>query len=216
VHPDELAAVEAESVHVFTSGRHTIEYRFLKKDGTYCWVNDAQQLIRGEEGQPTEVVGSWSDITERKRAQEAAMEATAALRRRSEEETAILESATSGIAFVKDGIIVRANARLDELFGFNRGEQIGQPTRIWYPDEDSHAAGGGGVYERIARGKTHQREQQLMRKGGELFWCRLSGRAVDALDLSQGTVWILEESPSTRPPRRPCGRPRKWPKMRPR
>ena len=27
----------------------------------------------------------------------------------------------------------------------------------------------------------------------ELFWCRLSGRAVDAGDLSQGTVWMLED-----------------------
>ena len=32
-----------------------------------------------------------------------------------------------------------------------------------------------------------------MRKGGEPFWCRLGGRAVDAGDLSQGTVWILED-----------------------
>jgi adenylate cyclase len=72
VHPDELAAVEAESVQLFKKGRHTAEYRFLKKDGTYCWVNDAQQLIRDEKGQPAEVVGSWSEISERKRAEEAA------------------------------------------------------------------------------------------------------------------------------------------------
>ena len=71
VHPDDLAAVEAESVHLFKKGRHTVEYRFLKKDGIYCWVNDAQHLIRDEEGQPAEVVGSWSDITERKQAEEA-------------------------------------------------------------------------------------------------------------------------------------------------
>jgi len=120
-------------------------------------------------------------------------QATAALRRSGEEQTAILESATSGIAFVKDGVIVRGNPRLDELFGFKRGEQIGQLTRIWYPDDASHAAGGGAVYEQIARGESHQREQRLMRQGGELFWCRLSGRAVEAGDLSQGTVWILED-----------------------
>jgi adenylate cyclase len=72
VHPDDLAAVEAEAVQLFKKGRQTFEYRFLKKDGTYCWVNDAQQLIRDEQGQPAEVVGSWSDISERKRAEEAA------------------------------------------------------------------------------------------------------------------------------------------------
>ena len=72
VHPDELAAVEAEAVHLFKKGRHTVEYRFLKRDGAYCWVNDAQRLIRDERGQPAEVVGSWSDIGERKRAEETA------------------------------------------------------------------------------------------------------------------------------------------------
>jgi PAS domain S-box-containing protein len=72
VHPDELAAVEAESLHLFRQGHHTVEYRFLKKDGSYCWVNDAQHLIRDADSQPVEVVGSWSDITDRKRAEEAA------------------------------------------------------------------------------------------------------------------------------------------------
>lgn len=72
VHPDELAAVEGESLHLFKQGHHTVEYRFLKKDGTYCWVNDAQHLIRDTDGQPVEIVGSWSDITDRKRAEGAA------------------------------------------------------------------------------------------------------------------------------------------------
>jgi len=112
---------------------------------------------------------------------------------RTAEQTAILESATLGIAFIKDRVIIRGNSRLDELFGFARGAQIGQPTRIWYPDDASHVAGGGEVYEALARGETHQREQQLQRQNGELFWCRLSGRAVEANDLSAGTVWMLED-----------------------
>ena len=64
VHPDEIAAVEAESGQLFKQGRHTVEYRFRKKDGSYCWVSDAQRLVRDEKGQPVEIVGSWSDITE--------------------------------------------------------------------------------------------------------------------------------------------------------
>ena len=63
VHPDDLATVRAETGHLFKKGSYTIEYRFLKKDGAYCWVNDTQQLIRDEKGQVVEVVGSWSDIT---------------------------------------------------------------------------------------------------------------------------------------------------------
>jgi adenylate cyclase len=71
VHPDELARLEAESVALFKTGRHIAEYRFRKKDGIYCWVSDAQRLIRDAKGQPLEVVGSWSDISERKRAEQA-------------------------------------------------------------------------------------------------------------------------------------------------
>ena len=47
------------------------EYRFRKKDGTYCWVSDEQHLIRDRDGQPIEVVGSWSDIDARKAAEQA-------------------------------------------------------------------------------------------------------------------------------------------------
>jgi adenylate cyclase len=72
VHPDDLARVEAESSNLYKNGRHTVEYRFLKKDGTYCWVNDAQQLIRDQQGQAIEAIGSWSDVTRRKQAEEEA------------------------------------------------------------------------------------------------------------------------------------------------
>ena len=70
VHPDDLARVEGEFGQLFEHGRHTLEYRFLKKDGAYCWVRDELRLIYDQSGDPDEVVGSWSDITERKTAEE--------------------------------------------------------------------------------------------------------------------------------------------------
>jgi PAS domain S-box-containing protein len=69
VHPEDLARVEAESSHLYREGRHTTEYRFLKKDGSYCWVNDEQRLIRDADGQPIEIIGSWSDVSQRKNAE---------------------------------------------------------------------------------------------------------------------------------------------------
>ena len=71
VHPDDLARVEEAISKFFQNGTHTVEYRFRRKDGSYCWVNDEQQLIRDTKGQPLEIVGSWSDITARKAAEEA-------------------------------------------------------------------------------------------------------------------------------------------------
>ena len=71
VHPDDLARVESEIAGFFQNGVHTVEYRFRRKDGSYCWVNDEQHLIRGADGKPLEIVGSWSDISKRKAAEEA-------------------------------------------------------------------------------------------------------------------------------------------------
>ena len=75
VHPTDLNAVEAEQGKLFKTGRHTTEYRFRKSDGSYCWVSDEQSLIKDAEGQPVEVVGSWSDVTTRKIAEQEAQEA---------------------------------------------------------------------------------------------------------------------------------------------
>ncbi|MBM3544523.1 MAG: PAS domain S-box protein [Alphaproteobacteria bacterium] len=75
VHPDDVEGVEAELAALFEQDHHAVEYRFRKKDGSYCWVNDEQHLIRDKKGEPKEVVGSWSDISARKAA-EAAEDAT--------------------------------------------------------------------------------------------------------------------------------------------
>jgi PAS domain S-box-containing protein len=75
VHPTDLNAVEAEQAKLFKTGRHTTEYRFRKSDGSYCWVSDEQSLIKDADGHPVEVVGSWSDVTARKIAEEEAHEA---------------------------------------------------------------------------------------------------------------------------------------------
>ena len=70
VHPEDLAAVEAEQAKLFEKGRHVAEYRFRKKNGTYIWVSDDQYLLRGDDGEPAEIVGSWSNITARKQAEQ--------------------------------------------------------------------------------------------------------------------------------------------------
>lgn len=69
IHPDDLDRIERGFERLFDEGRLSTEYRFRRKDGSYCWVNDEQQLIRDEHGEPIEVVGSWIDVTERKKAE---------------------------------------------------------------------------------------------------------------------------------------------------
>jgi len=90
VHADDLARVDAEVNTLFDTGRQTLEYRFRRKEGFYCWVNDEQHLVRDETGAPLEVVGSWSDIGARKAAEDAEDAARARL-------SVLLETAPSVI-----------------------------------------------------------------------------------------------------------------------
>jgi adenylate cyclase len=109
VHPDELARVEAESSNLYKNGRHTVEYRFRKKDGMYCWVNDEQRLIRGGDGHPIEVIGSWSDVTRRR-------DAELASRRSEQRLTDAIESISEGFSlYDADDRLVICNSAYGKL-----------------------------------------------------------------------------------------------------
>lgn len=123
VHPDDLAAVEAESVQLYKKGRHSVEYRFRKRDGSYCWVNDSQQLIRDGDGQPLEVVGSWSDITERERAEQAA----AAAHDRVEHLLASSPAVTYSFKATGDYAPTFISRNVKELLGYEREEYLDSP-----------------------------------------------------------------------------------------
>ena len=117
----DLAMVRAETGHLFEKGSYTIEYRFLKKDGADRWVNDTQQLIRDEKGQVVEVVGSWSDITQRKQldealtaAQEASLEA---IREAQTRLTDAIETISEGFSlYDAEDKLILSNSRYRELF----------------------------------------------------------------------------------------------------
>ena len=163
-----------------------IDYKadFVRTDGTPLTVLLSSTFM--EVGGGRNLVTWIYDITERQKSEDAARLANA-------EQTAVFEAATLGIAFIKDRIIVRSNRKLELLFGVGPGELIGRSTRVWYADEESYIAGGAAVYEHLSRGETHQREQELVRKDGSRFWCRLSGSAIDRADLGRGTVWMLDD-----------------------
>ena len=72
LHPEDRGPVLA---HFGQEGVHesgAIEYRFRHADGSYRWFHDSYRLVRDEAGHPAEVVGSWTDITARKVAEETA------------------------------------------------------------------------------------------------------------------------------------------------
>jgi two-component system sensor histidine kinase/response regulator len=186
--PPELArTIEADDRELIACGDTQVrERRQRSADGRERDLLIAKFLLRDENGTVYAHAGVATDITERKAAERA-------LRAAHAQQNAIFDSATTGIALIKDRVVLHCNRKLEEVFGYGPGELIGKPTRVWYLSDEEAAKGGAGVYEQLWRGETHRREQEFVRKDGSRFWGRLTGRAVDASDPSRGTVWMLED-----------------------
>ncbi|WP_108681283.1 PAS domain-containing protein [Methyloceanibacter sp. wino2] len=116
VHPEDLAAVEAGQSELFELGRRVSEYRFRKADGTYCWVSDEQTLVKDRNGDPLEVIGTWSEVTERKTAEQAA------LHEREQRLTDAIETISEGFSlYDSEDRLVLGNQKYGELFDAGDG-----------------------------------------------------------------------------------------------
>ena len=71
LHPEDAKRVFGEMGPLIEQGGGTIEYRFRHRDGHYIWIQDTFRVMRDEQGNPLEIVGSWADISGRKQAEEA-------------------------------------------------------------------------------------------------------------------------------------------------
>jgi PAS domain S-box-containing protein len=176
VHADDRAKVEAESARLYQKGRHTVEYRFLKKDGSYCWVIDEQHLIRDRDGNPVEVVGSWSDVT-------APKEAEIAFRRSEQRLTDAIESISEGFSLYdeEDRLIV-CNSAYGELLYPGLGTPApGTPYETLIRNaaeqglvEDARGRVDEWVAERLARHKQPGEPHVQRRADGR--WVQINER----------------------------------------
>ncbi|GMR19467.1 MAG: hypothetical protein BMS9Abin36_0062 [Gammaproteobacteria bacterium] len=66
IHPDDTKPVFSKLFTLFLDMEQTHEYRFRRKDGSYCWIHDTLRVSSNADGEALEVLGSLMDITERK------------------------------------------------------------------------------------------------------------------------------------------------------
>jgi PAS domain S-box-containing protein len=167
-----------------------------KKDGGYYWVSSIVEPEYDAQGKMIGYTSIRHDITAQQelqelssRLEETVAERTAELALLNQEQQAIFDSASVGIALLKNRIIQQNNARLDQMLGYERNAQVAQPTAIWYP-EDFDAS---WIYARMDRGETATWDQQVKRKDGSLFWARIAGRYIDLDAQEKGVVAVLED-----------------------
>ena len=166
VHPEDLGAVEAEFPKLFANGQHTVEYRFRKKDGTHCWVSDDWHLIRDEAGEPLEIVGSWNDITARRKAEADAAAEHARVDRLLAHAPAVIYSfrATGdfGPTFISENV--------KRLLGYKPKDYLKDPN-FWmdrlHPDDQPRVT---AEFSRLFEVGHHSYEYRFRRSDGSYTW----------------------------------------------
>jgi len=164
VHPDDLVRVVSLR-RLVDEGFQVDEYRFLKKDRTTIWVRDEGRVVgRGEDGS-VDVVGTWSDVTERRVFEE-----------RLRLDAAAIESTRDGVLIAKlDGTIVSVNRAFRQSVGYEEGDLLGQTPKIL--QSGRHGPDFYAAMWRDIRGTGHwQGEIWNRRKDGEVFpvWVSIS------------------------------------------
>jgi len=67
LHPEDAPRALAELDRLIAAGGGAVEYRFRHSNGHYIWIQDSFAVRHTKDGKPSELVGSWADISDRKR-----------------------------------------------------------------------------------------------------------------------------------------------------
>ena len=169
------------------SGRpYQIEYRIIDATGTERWVAENGQPQKDPATGVAWVDGILSDIGERKH-NEMRIEGLLA------EQSAILDNVMFGVMFVRARRVVSVNRRCEELFGYAPGAMTGQSTAIVFPSGADFDAAGVRQYRALTLDMDFSEERQYRRADGSLFWCLVSGRALDQGHANDGSIWVYAD-----------------------
>ncbi len=185
--PDDIARHHQTVLDSVNAGQqYLIEYRITHLHGEERWVSESGHPEAQAGAKTQSVDGIITDITERKKNE---MRIANLLT----EQSAILENVMFGVMFVRDRKIISANRRCEELFAYESGKMIGQSTRILFPTDLDFELAGKSQYLLIAEDDYFSEERKYKRQDGSIFWCMVSGSALDPLDPNNGSIWVYAD-----------------------
>jgi len=136
-HPEDAVKAEEPFAKLVQGAlpSYEIEKRYLRKDGATVWVHDSVSLTRDGDGRPLYAHAVTQDITERKKAEEAAKRQ----RELYEAVAAVHDSLGDGVgaADVRTGRFVLVNDAFCRLYGYSREDllKVNDPLLLCAPEE---------------------------------------------------------------------------------
>ena len=107
---------------------------------------------------------------------------------------AILENASVGILFTRDGQVVHCNPRVEAIHGWAPGTLVGQSSRVFFDSDEDARRFAAAVGPILGRGELVDIEWRHTRRlDGVRIWTRHLAKALPSSDGSQGAIWISED-----------------------
>jgi PAS domain S-box-containing protein len=159
------------------TGVITYEYRWRVADGSYKWFYDISKLMKSPSGETSYIIGTWVDITERKKAEEKLQE--------SERKYKSLFEDAGDALFIMDvseehGVrFLECNDRTLKLFGCTRRDQIIGKTPVDFsppkqPDGQPSFEKAREIASDVIKGHPRCFEWAHYRLNGTPFWVEVT------------------------------------------
>ncbi|MDQ1267126.1 MAG: hypothetical protein QG635_2280 [Bacteroidota bacterium] len=124
VHPDDLDYMKKEMGEnlIGESSVFQNEFRLRCKDGSYKWILDRGKIIEWDGNKPKRIIGTHSDITDRKKFENQLKESEEKFR-------GIVQNSTDGIVLTdENGLIILWNKGIERITGFLEYEVLNHPV----------------------------------------------------------------------------------------
>jgi PAS domain S-box-containing protein len=108
------------------------------------------------------------------------------------------ELAPIGLVLSRNRLMVDCNQQLLAMFAAQRDELVGQSFAVLYPSPDEFERTGQRIVASLdARGR-YADDRVMKRRNGDLFWCHVSGRALDPKQPHAAGIWSFEDLSAVR------------------
>ena len=107
-----------------------------------------------------------------------------------------------GLVLSRQRQVIDCNEELLKIFGAQRDQLVGQSFQILYPTADEFQRTGMRIGAQLDSDGRYEDERVMKRldgpQAGELFWCKVSGRALDQRLPHAAGIWAFEDLSSRR------------------
>src|SRR5438046_9297522 len=99
-----------------------------------------------------------------------------------------------GLVISRNRLMVDCNQQLLDMFGASREQLVGQSFEVLYPTHAEFERTGARIVASLnARGWYADERVMKRQRGGELFWCHVSGRARNPKQPHAAGTWSVED-----------------------